>query len=77
MDPTYSCLGGISLTDFRSISGGSKLQLIEQTLHKVCSINFEPPDIDQCSACHVCPISRGVWIFSILFILNRFTLGLN
>ena len=25
---------------------------------KVCSINFEPPDIDLCSVCHVYPISR-------------------
>ena len=40
---------------------------------KVCSINFEPPDIDFCSACHVYTISRGAWIISILFILNRFT----
>ena len=44
---------------------------------KVCSINFEPTDIDLCSACHAYPISRGAWIISILFIVNRFTLGLN
>ena len=44
---------------------------------KVCSINFEPSDIDLCSACHVYPISRGAWIISILFMLNRFTWGLN
>ena len=28
---------------------------------KVCSINFEPPDKDLCSACHVYPLSRGAW----------------
>ena len=42
-------------------------------LVKICSINFEPPDIDLCPACHVYLISRGAWIFSILFIPNRFT----
>ena len=41
--------------------------------HKACSINFEPPDNDLCSACHVYPLSRGARIISILFILNRFT----
>ena len=41
----------------------------------VCSINFEPPDNDLCSACHVYPLSRGAWIISILFPLNGFTLG--
>ena len=45
--------------------------------HKVCSINFEPPDNDLCSACHVYPLSRGAWMISVLFILNRFTWGLN
>ena len=40
---------------------------------KVCSINFEPPDNDLCSACHIYPLSRRVWNFSVLFILNRFT----
>ena len=35
------------------------------------------PDIDLCSACHVYPISRGAWIVSILFIVNRFAWGLN
>ena len=44
---------------------------------KVCSINFEPPDIDLCSACHVYPFSRGASIISILLIMNRFTWGLN
>ena len=44
---------------------------------KVCPINFEPPDNDLCSACHVYPLSRGKWIISILFILNRFIWGLN
>ena len=42
---------------------------------EVCSINFEPPDTDLCSACHVYPLSRGACIISILFILNGFTLG--
>ena len=44
---------------------------------KVCSINFEPPDNDLFSPCHVYPLSRGAWIISILFILNRFIWGLN
>ena len=44
---------------------------------KVCLINFEPPDIDFCSACHVYPISRGAWIISVLFMVNRLTWGLN
>ena len=44
---------------------------------KVCSINFERPDIDLCSACHIYPISGGASIISILFIVNRFTSGLN
>ena len=43
----------------------------------VSSINFEQPDNDLCSVCHVYPLSRGAWIISILFILNRFTKGLN
>ena len=38
-------------------------QHAEHTLAKVPSINFEPPDIDLCSACHVYPISRGAWLF--------------
>ena len=46
-------------------------------LSKVCSINFEPPDIDLCSACHVYMISHRAWIISILFIVNRITWGLN
>ena len=44
---------------------------------KVCSINFEPPDNDLCSACHVYPLSRGAWMISILFILNGFTWGVE
>ena len=44
---------------------------------KVCSINFEPPDIDLCSACHVYPLFCGAWIISILFILNKLTWGLD
>ena len=44
---------------------------------KVCSINFEPPGNDLCSACHVHPLSRVAWIISILIILDRFTWGLN
>ena len=35
---------------------------------QVCSINFEPPDSNLCSAYHVYPISRGAWIISVLFI---------
>ena len=46
-------------------------------LRKVCSINFEPPDNDLCSACHVYPLSRGAWIILILFILNGFTWGVE
>ena len=34
-------------------------------------------DNDLCSACHVYPLSRAAWIISILFILKRFTWGLN
>ena len=44
---------------------------------KVCSINFETPDNDFCSAYHVYPISSRTWIISILFIVNRFNWGLN
>ena len=44
---------------------------------KVCSVNFEPPDIDLCSACHVYTISRRACIISILFIVNRFTWNSN
>ena len=44
---------------------------------EIFSINFEPPDIDLCSACHVYPIFQGASIISILFIVNRFTWGLN
>ena len=47
------------------------------TYSKICSINFEPPDIDLCSVCHVYTISRGALIISILFIVNRFTWGSN
>ena len=35
-------------------------------IHEVSSINFEPPDIDLCFACHVYPLFRGAWIVSIL-----------
>ena len=42
---------------------------------KVCSINFEPPDVDLCSACHVYTISCGAWTISTLFIVNRVTRG--
>ena len=48
-----------------------------QDIGKVCSVNFEPPDIDLCSACHVRPLLRGAWIVSILFILNKLTWGLD
>ena len=41
---------------------------------KVCSINFEPSEMDLCSACHA---YRGGWIILILSILNNFTRGLN
>ena len=44
---------------------------------KLCSINFEPPDVDLCSECHVYPISGGASIISILFIVNSFTWELN
>ena len=44
---------------------------------KVCSITFEPPDIDLCSACHVYPLFRGAWIMSILFILDILSWGLD
>ena len=44
---------------------------------RVCSINFEPPDNDLCSACHDHPLFRGAWIISILFILNKLTWGLD
>ena len=47
------------------------------TVFKVCSINFEPPDNDLCSSCHVYPLSREAWIISILFILKRFNRELN
>ena len=46
-------------------------------IRKVCSINFEPPKNDLCSACHVYPLSCGARIISILFILNRVTWGWN
>ena len=46
-------------------------------LGKVCSINFEPPDNDLCSTCHVYPIFRRAWIISIPFIVNRFNWGLH
>ena len=51
--------------------------LVRHLLRKVCSINSEPPDNDLCSACHVYPFSREAGIISVLFILNRFTWGLN
>ena len=53
------------------------LDQFRKKIGKVCSINVEPPENDLCSACHVYPLSRGAWIISILFILNRFTWGLN
>ena len=46
-------------------------------LIKVCSINFEPPDNDLCSACHFYLLSREAWMISILIILNRFTWGVE
>ena len=44
---------------------------------KVCSVNFEPPDIDLCSPFHVYPLFCGARIISILFILNKLTWGLD
>ena len=51
------------------------LPCVLSVLGEVCSINFEPPDNDLCSTCHVYPLSRGAWIISIPFILNRFPGG--
>ena len=31
---------------------------VEHCQYKVCSINFEPPDNDLCSTCHVYPLSH-------------------
>ena len=45
----------------RIIFPGSSFSLISN-FSKVCSINFEPPDIDLCSVGHVYPISHGAWI---------------
>ena len=59
------------------VYSGSHSMIFTLLAVKVCSINFEPPDNDLCYACHVHPLSRGAWIISILFILNRFTWGLN
>ena len=39
--------------------------------------SVQSTDNDLCSACHVYPLSHGACIISILFILNRFTWGLN
>ena len=36
--------------------------LVRHLLRRVCSINFEPPDNDLCSACHGHPLFRGAWI---------------
>ena len=58
----------------RKLSFLSQFQI---KVFKVCSINFEPPDNDLCSACHVYPLSRRAWIIPVLFISNRFTWGLN
>ena len=51
--------------------------LRKHTKVKVCSLNFEPPDIDLCSACHVYPLFREAWIISILFILNETDMGVG
>ena len=51
------------------------LMKLVNTICKVYSINFEPPDNDLCSKCHVYPLSCRAWIISILFILNGFTWG--
>ena len=61
----------------KPVSRDRRILTMEIEVGKVCSLNFEPPDNDLCSACHVYPLSRGAWIISILFILNRFTWGLN
>ena len=52
-----------------------RVPLVHHLLRKVYSINFKPPDIDLCSACHVYPLFRGARIISILFILNKLTGG--
>ena len=44
---------------------------------KVCSINFEPPDNDLCSACHVYPLSRGSWIISNTIYIEWIYLGVE
>ena len=50
------------------LSGHSLQNFTPRCICKVCSINFEPPDIDLCSACHVYPLFREAWVISILFI---------
>ena len=50
---------------------------VPRAIFRVCSIDFEPPDNDLCSACHDHPLFRGAWIISILFIFNKLTWGLD
>ena len=44
---------------------------------KVYSVNFDPPEFDLCSSCHVYPRSREAWITSVPLTLNIFTWELN
>ena len=56
-----------------------QLQIIYGNMIKtdVKSVQSTLSHLISISACHVYPISRGALIISILFIVNRFTWGLN
>ena len=52
---------------------GIRMGVADNVRGKICSVNFEPPDNELCSARHIYQVSRGAWMISILSILNRFT----
>ena len=39
---------------------------VKESMCKVCSISFEPPESDLCSECHVYPLTMGVDYFNII-----------
>ena len=74
------CISGVSVLQkvtLNVITMNSDISVTNNGGCKVCSINFEPPDIDLCSGCHVYPLFCRAWIISILFRLKKLTWGLD
>ena len=56
---------------------GGVSYFLSSPLCKVSLINFEPPDIDLRSACHVYPLFRGAWIIFSTIYIEQTDLGIG